>query len=204
LGRPHDFFRAGVQYYVHGRQALLLGHESVAGSLFHQGFELMCKAALLAPIYARHSSGWETGTKAMRKAAVDAYTQEADRYLRRLGHDLEKIWTEFRKSRPMKGRGSLRAFDRAIRELNRWWTVRYPGFPEGVGLSIKTLIVDNPSPARRKRGEYELPLETMDRLFALIAPMDYTLHAIRLAIGGRRPNGPGIAIYELQNRHPLW
>src|SRR5579859_5879248 len=44
-GRPHELFRLGVQYYIAARFAFLAPHPQVAGSLFHQAFELIFKAA---------------------------------------------------------------------------------------------------------------------------------------------------------------
>jgi HEPN domain-containing protein len=53
MGRPHEFFRRGVQYYVMARQAVRSGYPQVAGSLFHQAFEMLLKASLLEPLYDR-------------------------------------------------------------------------------------------------------------------------------------------------------
>ncbi len=99
MGRPDEWFRAGVQYYVHGRHALLCGHESVAGSLFHQGFEVMFKAALLKPLFDHDSPGWEADIpQPQRRAAVLAYTKHAKELLeRKLGHDLNKVWRRFKR-----------------------------------------------------------------------------------------------------------
>jgi hypothetical protein len=205
VGRPDQFFRAGLQYYVQGRNALLCGYESVAGSSFHQGFEVMFKAALLEPIYKKHSPGWEPELpEARRRAAVDAYTTEANQYLRGLSHDLGKCWDEFK---ALHSSIDLSAFDEAIRGLHRWWRLRYPGFPEGLALEIRTNIVcSEPTPARSSGpGQpYELCLEDMDRMFQAVAPLEYSGHALLLAIGGRRESGRGIDTYETENLHKVW
>src|ERR1700719_955593 len=96
-GRPHEFFRTGVQYYVQGRNALLSSHESVAGGVFPQGFEVIFKAELVKPLYDRHSPGWEPGLpQPQRMAAIKAYTIQTNQLLRTLSHNLVKGWGQFK------------------------------------------------------------------------------------------------------------
>lgn len=206
MGRPHEFFRTGVQYYVHGRHALLCGHESVAGSLFHQGFEVMFKAALLRPLFDHDSPGWDPDIpQPQRTAAVLAYTKRAKKLLaRKLGHDLNKAWRRFKRLYPAT---KLDEFDQVVRDLHRWWSLRYPGFPEGSALEIRTNIVCPAHPATRKPAPgdpYELCLECMDRLFEAIARLDYSLNTLQFAIDGRARTGLGAETYQRENRHRIW
>jgi len=205
MGRSHDFFRTGVQYYAHGREALLCGHEVVAGSLFHQGFELIMKAALLERLEAQHSPSWApTVPDKQRRAAVVAYSEMVDKYFRRLSHNLQAIWNDFK---PLYPGTQLGGSDPSVSDLDRWWNIRYPGFPAGLGLQITTSIEEHAAPIPgqpQATDNYNLCLETMDRLFAAIAPLDWTLNAIRMALGGRKLTGRGVEMYEERNRHKLW
>jgi hypothetical protein len=208
MGRPHEFFRTGVQYYVHGRHALLCGHESVAGSLFHQGFEVIFKAAILTPVYDKDSYGWAPSVpQPGRQVAVQAYTQHAEKLLRGFGHDIVKAWDQFKGLYPSV---KLAHLDNIVSELDRWWGLRYPGFPGGLGLEIRISIVRSAPPPSASIGKpspfasYDLCLEDMDMLFEAIACLDYSLSALRLAIGGRKETGLGIETYERENRHILW
>jgi hypothetical protein len=124
--------------------------------------------------------------------------------LRNLSHHLVNGWGHFKGLYPSVNLG---AFDDVIRELDRWWRLRYPGFPDGVVLEIRTNITGTAPAAARKPAPsdpYNLYLEDMDRLFQATAPLAYSVSAIRLAIGGRRETGRGVETYELENRHKVW
>jgi len=206
MGRPHEFFRVGIQYYVAGRHALLSGHETVAGNLFHQGFEMILKADLLKPLYEQHSPGWTTGTSQQKAVAVQQYTNAADQLLAKdLRHDLPKVWSRFKLVHPS---AQLDPFDGLIRDLHKWWTLRYPGFPAGLGTQMTTSKVKTGRPVATSStpvDAYDLCLEDMDELLMVIAPLTYTVHAIQLAVGGRRLGAsPGLDAYERENLHKLW
>jgi hypothetical protein len=100
MGRPHEFFRRGVQYYVMARQAFGCRYPEVAGSLFHQAFEMMLKASILSPLHEELSPGWEPEEpEAKRRAAIEEYTRRAGELLTSrsgIGHELPEAWRQFK------------------------------------------------------------------------------------------------------------
>jgi hypothetical protein len=207
MGRPHEFFRRGVQYYVMARQAFGCRYPEVAGSLFHQAFEMMLKASILSPLHEELSPGWEPEEpEAKRRAAIEEYTRRAGELLTSrsgIGHELPEAWRQFKALHPGD---LLDAFDDVVDDLHEWWQVRYPGFPNGQALQLSFSPVKAGRPATEQPepvNGYHLCLEDMDEFFAAIAPLDYSLHGIRSAVD-RFDQGVGVEAYQQDNLHRLW
>jgi hypothetical protein len=141
---------------------------------------------------------------------VREYTLEAGELLAGdVSHRLPEAWRQFKERHP---RAQLSAFDGLVDELHQWWEIRYPGFPGGQAVQISFSLVKVPRPVvqevvdgelRPVKGLFHLSLEEMDEFFAAIAPLDYTLHAVRLAV---QPSSRelGMVAYEEENLHRLW
>jgi len=163
---------------------------------------MILKACLMEPVYTRYSGEWNTGTPVERAEAIHAYTEACDREIRRLGHDLRKSWSRFKRLHASVA--GLSAFDMVVKELDDWWSVRYPNFPRARSVMMTTSRVRTTSrPSASPRADrYDLCLEDMDEMFEVTVPLTYTTHAVRLAIGSMNPS----AIkddYLQENRHPL-
>jgi hypothetical protein len=92
-----EFFRMGTHYYVAGRFAALSGLFPVAGNLLHHAIEMYLKGAL-----------------------VDLAGLNG---VRDLGHDLNRIWNEYKARVSSADAASL---DSPIFELHRFERLRYP------------------------------------------------------------------------------
>jgi hypothetical protein len=205
--RPHQLASAGVQYYVAGRFAFRCGYHPVAGALFHQGFELIFKAPLLQALEAQHSPGnLPTRTAAQNRAAVETYTAAAKELLhRQVWHHLfDRAWPAFKALHPTAG---LSGLDNTVAELDRWWRLRYPGFPTGQAVSMTFSVVGGSPPRGRSPAddEYHLELKAMDELFEAVIGLDWNPAAVEQwmrGVGAENPR-PGIAAYEWENHHRI-
>lgn len=205
--RPHQLASAGVQYYVAGRLAFRCGYHPVAGALFHQAFELIFKATLLQKLEAQHSPSHDSArTAAQNQAAVNNYTAEAKKLLRDdVRHDLNQAWRRFKALQPQAGLSA--GLDNTIAELDRWWRIRYPGFPSGLPVSM-TFSLTGGSPVRGRSqadDEYHLSLEAMDELFEAAIRLDWNTAAVERWIRGVSTENPrsGVGAYEWQNQHRI-
>jgi hypothetical protein len=208
VGRPHEFFRVGAQLYVAGRTALLSNYQA-APILFHQAFELILKADLLEELYQRFAGGWEPGLSQRAKAAaIKDYNREATSWLKEgVGHDLNIAWDLFKSGRASLGLGP---FDPVVADLHRWWSIRYPGFPTSQALTLALSRIKFQGPAvvtvrGSNSDQYQLSLEDMDELFTAIATLDWSIDAIKMAVGGGSVDpSAGARAYKRANLHPAW
>jgi hypothetical protein len=92
-----EFFRLGTSYLVVGRFAALTALFPIAGNLLHHAIEMYLKGALV------------------RMVGLDG--------LRDIGHNLNRLWEEFKTQIPSAEAGS---FDGSIAELHRFELIRYP------------------------------------------------------------------------------
>jgi len=208
-GRSDEFGDMGIHYYLAGRHSFRCNHIKVAGSLFHQAFELLFKASVLADLEARYQPSKNSRRSASQnRAAVEGYTVAVDQVRKRLGHDIEKGWRRFKALHPHAALGG--PFDDLVRELHRWWRVRYPGFPSGLGVAMTfspvrivgpvVEVVEGP-PVEL----FNLSLEAMDELFEAVASLDWSPAHLRSVMTkmSRGDPAPGIAAYEWENRHQI-
>jgi hypothetical protein len=93
-----EFFDLGVQYFIAARFAASAHLLPVTGNLFHHAIEMMIKGELATHI--------------------------GERERRRLSHDLNKLWKEF-KRRTNRGQ-SLDSFDNVITRLAQFEDIRFP------------------------------------------------------------------------------
>jgi hypothetical protein len=94
-----QYLKIGIQYYVAGRSATFACFAPVAGNLFHHAIEMLLKCFLLQ----RYS---------------------AQQLKSRFGHDLEPLWTEFKREAKDS---MLDRFDTLVSALNKMEDLRYPG-----------------------------------------------------------------------------
>jgi hypothetical protein len=140
----NEFFRYGSQYYVGARYAVYAGLIPVAGNQHHHAIEMFLKGAL-------------------------AESMTSQKLKDRLGHRLRRTWKEFKKqvSDP-----SLASFDRVIRELDKFESIRYPDELLKKGAAISFEITKAGAAQRSSSGtsvpEYALCLEEIDELVTTI------------------------------------
>jgi hypothetical protein len=89
------FFSSGLEYYIGGRSAVRAGLNPLAGNLLHHAIEMCLKGSI---------------SKTLEE-------------LKKLGHNLPKIWKEFKKQ--IKD-PALDQFDPLINQLHRFDDIRYP------------------------------------------------------------------------------
>jgi len=89
-----------TQYYVAGRLAARVGLVPVYGNLLHHAVEMHLKTEL-----------------------VKVVSREDLRNPKKYGHDLEKLWTRFKRQYADQ---ALNRFDSTIRALNEFEELRYP------------------------------------------------------------------------------
>ena len=133
------FFSTATQYYISGRYAVFAGLSPVAGNLLHHAVEMYLKGAL---------------SKLM---TLDQ--------LKRLSHDLPKLWKCFKAQAAAPG---LDIFDALISSLHGFEELRYPDsiLSNGMMVTIGVRRVAGAStegPARPEPG-YEVYLEEVDTL----------------------------------------
>lgn len=206
---PQQFLTAGIQYYVAGRHATRCGHYQVAASLFHNGFELIFKATLLADLLEQANQKSRAG-ELTQAAAMQTYSAGADRILvKEVGHSLREAWRRFRVLNPSADFSDH--LNVVVAGLDRWWREqRYPGFPSGSAVSMSFGLVRgvrSTQAAGEADGVLHLYLEEMDELFAASVPLVWNAGLIRSSLTPlpRDEHGPlpGIVAYEWQNRHQV-
>jgi hypothetical protein len=93
-----QLFKYGGQYYVAGRYGMFAGLMPVAANMHHHAIEMVLKGALSKSL-----------------------SIEEIRF--KLGHDLPRTWKNFKKR---ANDPSLNRFDKVIKELHKFETIRYP------------------------------------------------------------------------------
>jgi hypothetical protein len=136
---PQIFISSAINYYVVGRFAVFAGLNPTAGNLLHHAVEMCLKGALA-------KKGWSL------KDLKD-----------KLGHDLRKIWFEF-KTQYTSDPNGLNEFEATIAELHRFEDVRYPNLITEKGMLCD--IGGGPPTAPRigLMPSYLLHLDEIDRL----------------------------------------
>jgi hypothetical protein len=114
----HLFISASMHYYVAGRYAVYAGLNPTAANLLHHAIEMALKGALA-------------------KKGVEL------KALKRLSHDLPKIWREFTTQYGIDSS----TFDGVIAELQKFETIRYPD--EIVKQGLASLISPEAEPTVR-------------------------------------------------------
>jgi len=209
IPQPGPFNTNGIQYYLAGRHAFRSGHsQDVSAFLFHLGFELMFKGAVVSELFRQYESSWTAGrTTAERDAADLEYADVTDRELRRMDHNLVEAWSSFKQQHQ---ESTLPRFDSVVSALDRWRRLRYPGIalrdyyitsshedkvevPTAIGPSGEPVIV------------YHLSLAEMDELFASTPTLGFTLATVPGAIEGAagRPN-VGMETYQWHNQQAIF
>ncbi len=137
-GTEIQFWQLGVEYYASARFAVRGGLILVCGNLFHHAIEMFLKAWL---------------SRTLNNVQ-----------LRRLKHDLNKIWTKFKADFPDK---NLDDFDDTIALLHKFERIRYPDRIVAEGAIINIGLYPDPSGApqgRRPEPHYEIVVPEIDRL----------------------------------------
>lgn len=138
------FFDRSIQYYAAGRFAFLAGLNPVAGNMLHHAIEMCLKGAL-----------------SKKGASLDQ--------LRKLGHDLPRVWDEFKR---LASDPSLARFDAAISELNKYEELRYPDvmLDKGMlsGFELKRGHATHVGGSAATPPRYTLCLEDVDELMSLV------------------------------------
>lgn len=139
----HLFFSAATQYYVTGRFALLAGQSPVAGNLLHHAIEMYLKGGL---------------------AKTSGLPQ-----LRRVSHDLAKVWSAFKGQFPGPG---MNGFDELVVALDTFEDLRYPDSILRRGMRVEMGVARTPLPAlgvsMRSEPKHELYLDEVDALVGKI------------------------------------
>ena len=147
----------GVQYYIAGRFGVLAHLTPTCGNQMHHAVEYLLKGCLARqdPEDPGRSDTW----------------QEISKYPRRYGHDLEKLWAEFKKRNPDP---ALAVYDDLIDGLNRFEKIRYPNDLIEKGAMLAVSLAEVP-PEERTRGVlmppdriFQLELPRVDRLVQLL------------------------------------
>jgi hypothetical protein len=138
------FFGNGLQYYAAGRYSFFAGGNYVAGNVLHHAVEMCLKGGLT-------KTGWSLSK------------------VRRLKHDLPKIWRKFKSE---TGASGLDQFDDEIEALHRYEKIRYPDEIVKAGMQSALMLrrADRLSASRSGMTQpyYELCLEAIDELIATI------------------------------------
>src|SRR6266540_6259835 len=94
----HLFCDLATLYYVAGRFAAMAGLVPVCGNLFHHAVEMYLKAGFVR-------------------------TLTPDQMKNAFGHNLKKIWKEFKRN---TSGAALSRFDSTVNKLDRFESIRYP------------------------------------------------------------------------------
>jgi hypothetical protein len=138
------FMRYGVQYYGSARTAFHDRYFPVCGNIFHHAIEMLLKAEL-------------------------SRDHSLDQLKKRFGHDLAKLWIEFKRRFPT---ANLQEFDGTINLLNEFEELRYPDSQLAKGAHI--VMRNEPSRAADAPTSlpavptYELTLTAIDNLVGRI------------------------------------
>jgi hypothetical protein len=141
----------GLDYYIAGRFSIAHRSMSVGASILHHAVEMLLKACLAKddPIETIREYG----------------------YRERYGHNLSRLWQEFR----ARNRLPLSTeFDATIQGLHEFEAIRYPDkmIREGAQIRMDIFDVDNPPSTNAQMPEklYALKLPQVDRLMGLLFP----------------------------------
>lgn len=153
-----QFINIGIQYYILGRLSGNLGFMPVTGNIFHRGFEMLLKAALL-----------------------EKYTE--DDLSHKFRHKLKDIWKEYK---ILNTEHDLSEYDGTITKLAKWESIRYAQYGStGAGMHLEVLKSNmttasfNPSVPT-----YKVNLEEADELFHVL----FTVSSINLEFFIRNKN----------------
>ena len=164
-----------LEYYVLGRGGIFCSMHLVPANLFHHAIELLLKYGL----------------------AAHGYTDEQLR--KSFGHKIATLWDAFKQD--VAQDPSLSAYDQTIRRLDKWESLRYPEDPE-VGGGFRAVLsagkVARPPPDHRTES-YEMTLDEVDDLFALLVRLVGLERHVRIRLGFQEPR----EMYLRGNRHSL-
>lgn len=136
-----NFVRLAVQYYAAGRFSAMGRQMPVAGHLLHHAIEMLLKASLIRCMPSTR--------------------------LRKLGHDLSKLWSEALSRWPALSKAD---YELVVKDLNRFETIRYPDHAivqDAVMLLIPSNGWDTRDPIQTtdRTLQYVLRLGGVDRVF---------------------------------------
>ena len=115
------FMRLGLEYYVTARAAARFQLSIVVGNLYHHAIEMMLKSRLSKML--------------------------SDDDLRKIGHDLKKLWRTFKTDFPAE---TLREFDQVVATIHRYESIRYPAKLVAEGRPHHTVGIRSRPEGRRK------------------------------------------------------
>ena len=139
-----EYFNIATHYYVAGRYAVFAGMIPTAGNLFHHAIEMYLKGCLCR------------------------FLGEGERRL--LGHALRRLWRRFRTD---SGDPTLEKYDRMIKELDKFESIRYPERTARRGM-LAEFAFERPDPNRlgagpgRPEPRYLLVVEEIDQLVTVL------------------------------------
>lgn len=110
------YFDLATQYYVAARWATVTVSGTVAGNLFHHAIELYLKGDLSRSVSRRH--------------------------LTKYGHNLKRLWKVYKQKHSAS---ALSGFDRCIKDLHKFETIRYPDAIAEKGMFF-AIAVSRPQP----------------------------------------------------------
>jgi hypothetical protein len=142
---PYQFLDRSLGYYLTGRFATI-NQLTIAPNLVHHAVELLIKFTLLKDVAEQDRSA------------------ETERLRKRFGHKLNALWAEYKR---MVAPANLSRFDRVVADLNRWESIRYGGFPNGIptGMSFGTERGQAGGSSARALDTYYFGLNEIDDLF---------------------------------------
>ena len=135
------YFRLATEYYVAARASWSSGGTTVVGNLLHHAIELYLKGNLAL--------------------------EESPARLRGYGHDLKRLWKAYKKKHSAK---SLSAFDRTIKDVQKFEDIRYPdaisnkGMFYNLPLTRPPTAFNNVATSGRTPPTYFLALDEVDAL----------------------------------------
>jgi hypothetical protein len=204
---PHQYAETALQYYLAARFSSIAMLIPVCGNLMHHALEFLLKAAVLKAgacpgganfsILQRLSLWLRQLSDRLRGRRVNVKEDRAvDDFLRRhYGHHLKKLWKDF------KGlyAGDFSRFDQAVKKLDLWEELRYPGR----GASIIVAFGDpgqgqirGPAPSRL----YPMNVKLLDECFHdLWKAIGLNPDALKMDLNPHRPLVTDA--YEMWNDH---
>jgi hypothetical protein len=139
----NDYADLSLQHYVCGRFAGNAGLLPLCGNLVHHAIELQLKCGLIKAGAIPGGANLRL-TVRLRLAVQHLLAKvqlsspppdNASIFLKkRYGHSLRKLWRDFKQYHPTE---DLSAFDRLLKELDRWEDIRYP--QRGIAIHVQAL-----------------------------------------------------------------
>lgn len=128
----------GCQYYALARYCAEFQYQPVGSTLFHHAIEMLLKGYL---------------SRFLPKSK-----------LKKIGHDLEKLWTEFATNN--KDSQMLSRFNSAVSELNKIEDLRYPEsmVDDGLYLNIRIGAMPLTLPGGDKLPKYSIEVLDLDEI----------------------------------------